>query len=237
MVSRAEWNELADDFEDMVVDVASEETNDQLARFVGATRLTKRAVLVDLGCGIGTFIKKFGNRFGEIDAVEFAPRIIARAKAECRGIKGIRWFTMDVARAGRRVGERADLTVCMNVITSTSAAKRAAQWAAVRTVTKPSRFALVVVPSVESERIVQRLSPPDGDATPGITAEGHAEKGGSWQKHYNRAELVAVITRHGFDVRRMGRIYAPWSREGMRKPRSSTVKGPWDWICLAQRRA
>ncbi len=101
-MDRADWDELADDFEALVVDVTADETSDQVSRFVAAARLPKDAVLVDLGCGIGSFIHRFGDRFAEIVGVEHAPKIIARAKATCAGMKNIRWLTSDVARAARR---------------------------------------------------------------------------------------------------------------------------------------
>ncbi len=65
-MDRADWDELADDFEELVVDVTRDQTSDQLSRFVAATRLPRTAVLVDLGCGIGSFIQRFGDRFAEV---------------------------------------------------------------------------------------------------------------------------------------------------------------------------
>ena len=148
-MDRADWDELADDFEALVVDVTADETSDQVSRFVAAARLPKDAVLVDLGCGIGSFILRFGKSFSEIIGVEHAPKIIARARAKCAGIKNVRWLTADVARGAKRIGRKADLTVCMNVITADNEAERIAQWRGLSAVTKPGGFALVVVPSLE----------------------------------------------------------------------------------------
>jgi tRNA/tmRNA/rRNA uracil-C5-methylase (TrmA/RlmC/RlmD family) len=89
-VDRAEWNGLADDFEESVCDIVASETNAQTHRFVNAARpLRKKPVLVDLGCGIGTFIRTFGGRFDKIVGVEYAPRIMARAKEQCADMKGV----------------------------------------------------------------------------------------------------------------------------------------------------
>ncbi len=236
-MDRADWDELAEDFEELVVDVTRDQTGDQLSRFVAAAQLPERAVLVDLGCGIGSFIHRFGKHFAEIVGVEHSPKIIARAKAKCAGVKNLRWLTLDVARAAKRVGSCADLTVCMNVITADNAAERIAQWRGVRAVTKPSGFALVVVPSMESERMVQKHTPAGKSGKPTFKDDGLSQKGGSWQKHYRRDELTAILARHGFKVVRIGRVYSPWSREGLRKPRNPAFKSPWDWICLAQRSA
>jgi 2-polyprenyl-3-methyl-5-hydroxy-6-metoxy-1,4-benzoquinol methylase len=236
-VDRAEWDELAENFEALVVDVTADETSDQVTRFVAAARLPKSAVLVDLGCGIGSFIHRFGQRFAEIIGVEHAPRIVARAKAKCAGMTNVRWITADVARGAKRIGPKADLAVCMNVITAENGAERTAQWRGLATVTKPGGFALVVVPSHDSERMVQKHTPAGKGGKPTFKDDGLSEKAGSWQKHYRRDELTALLARHGFQVKRMGRIYSPWSREGLRKPRNPAFKSPWDWICLAERTA
>ena len=57
------------------------------------------------------------------------------------------------------------------------------------------------------------------------------------QKHFERHELGPILAAHGFVPVRIGRIYYPWAKEGLRKPRSAKGKGPWDWACLARREA
>ena len=235
-MDRAEWNQLADDFEDAVCDIVASETSDQLRRYVGAARpLPKSPTLVDLGCGIGTFIQTFGHRFGRIVGVEYAPRIMARAKARCAKVKGVEWLTMDVARAADEIGCRADLTVCLNVITSASAAVRNAQWAAVAHVTKPGRFALVVVPSLESDEMLMGAHRAERSGKAPATEAGLADRDGARQKHYRRDELSEIFDGLGLDVKRLGRVFSPWSGEGLDTPRGD-ASGPWDWIVLAQRR-
>jgi SAM-dependent methyltransferase len=237
-MNRAQWNRLADEFETQVCDIAREETEDQLSRYVRAARpLPKSSVLVDLGCGLGSFIRRFQDRFLEITAVEYAPRIIARAKKNCAGVAKVRWLTMDIPRSARTIGTVADLTVCMNVITSPSEAKRNAIWEAVAKVTKPNGYALIVVPSLESERMVQQVSR-RGRRTkaPAAMPGGLVQRDDAVQKHFERQEFDAILSRHGFVAVRLGRAYYPWSKEGMRKPRLAGAAGPWDWVCLAQRR-
>jgi len=57
-MKRADWNRLADDFEAEVCDITREERTGKVERFVNAVRLPRHAVLVDLGCGLGTFVSK-----------------------------------------------------------------------------------------------------------------------------------------------------------------------------------
>ena len=230
-MKRAYWNKLADAFESDVCDITREETADLVRRYVALARpRRKNAVLVDLGCGVGTFIHRYGNRFAKIYGVEFAPRIIARATRLCANMTGITWMTSDIPPAAKAIGRQADLTVCMNVITSSSAAKRAALWSSVAAVTRKGGYALVVVPSLESERLV---AVERGEPQP--RASGLVKRDDAIQKHYTREELKDIFAGHGFAVKRIGRAHYPWSIEGVRETKARRANRPWDWMCVAER--
>jgi SAM-dependent methyltransferase len=234
-VNRREWNQHADEFETAVCDITVDETHNQLGRYVKATELSSDSVLVDLGCGLGSFIQKFGSRFHELIGIDYAAQIVARAKRRCAAHLNVTWLVMDVAKASKVVRARADLTVCLNVITSPSPAKRNALWACVAKVTKPHGFALIVVPSIESSRMVEKRERGDRcNARRAPPHDGLVKREDSWQKHFSYRELVAIMSDQGFLIRRIGRVYYPWSTEGLRKPRSHDA-WPWDWICLGQR--
>jgi SAM-dependent methyltransferase len=232
-VNRHEWNLHADEFEEAIFDVTVDEANNQLGRFVRAAQLPANAVLVDLGCGLGSFVQKFGCRFREVVAVDFAAQIIARAKDRCAAQSGVTWLVADIASAFKAVGTRADLAVCMNVITSPSPAKRNALWKCLAKVTKPRGHALVVVPSLESNRMVERRYLQINRRL-ASKRNGLVRREDSWQKHFERAELEAVLVHHGFRVKQLGRVAYSWSTEGLRRLRQDKTL-PWDWICLAQR--
>ena len=222
----ADWDRLADEFESETCDITREESAAQMARFVRLAKPRKRgAVLVDLGCGVGTFIARFGKRFATIHGVEFAPKIIARAKARCGG--AVHWHTMSIPAAAKRIGTVADLTVCLNVITQPRASERAKLWDAVAEVTRSGGYALVVVPSIESERMVVDRGAPKNWRAGGLVA-----RDGVWQKHYERDEIQDVFAANDFRSARIGRAHYPWSVEGMRARKGMK---PWDWIALARK--
>ncbi|HXW24358.1 MAG TPA: class I SAM-dependent methyltransferase [Xanthobacteraceae bacterium] len=235
-MSRTSWNRLADKFETDVCDITRTETSNQLSRCVDQVAPSReRSVLVDLGCGIGTFIRAFGDRFGEIVAVDIAPRMVARAKQRCNGrLPKTTWLAMGIEGAAKRIGTRADLTVCLNVITSPQRARQNGLWASVAAVTKPRGYALVVVPSIESARMVRAVETRGRKRVKPAAADGVVRRANVWVKHYAREELRALLPRYGLIVRRIGRGYFPWTQEGLTKPRSIDTN-PWDWVCLAQR--
>jgi len=236
-MNRKQWNRLAKKFETEACDISREESGDQVKRYVAHARIPKKnGVLVDLGCGVGTFIREFGHRFGEIVGVEYAAGIIARAKTRCADMDNVTWHNAGAAQAAARIGRRADLTVCMNVITSSNAATRAALWSSLASVTKKNGFALIVVPSIESDDMVEKTA--NNGRKPRRTtarAKGLVRRSGAVQKHFARDELSDDLARVGFIVRRMGRASYPWSIEGMRETKARRANRPWDWVCLAQR--
>jgi SAM-dependent methyltransferase len=234
-MKRAQWNRLANDFETEVCDITREESSDSIARYVNAAKIPARdSVLVDLGCGLGTFVSKFGARFGRAIAIDHAGKIVARARAASKCASPVTWVVLDVAKAGAVLGPCADLTVCMNVITSSDKERRDALWQSVATVTKPKGYALVVVPSIESDAIVQTVAIRAGRAAEFVsTPGGLVHRDGMVQKHFSRPELAESLVAFGFTVIRIGRAFYPWSVEGLRKPANARL--PWDWMCLARR--
>ena len=237
MVSRKEWDTLADAFEREVCDITREAKGNEIERLVRALHPSiKNSVLVDLGCGIGTFVERYGKFFRATFAVEHAPRIIARAKRRLAKRTDIVWLTSNIPPAAKRIGALADLTVCMNVITMPSERTRAQMWDGIATVTRRRGHALIVVPSIESDRMVERVAYGTSRAQAIADAPGGlVERGGSRQKHFAREELQEVLAQHGFRAKELRRISYPWQKEGLRKPRNAGARLPWDWLVLAQR--
>jgi len=237
MVSRKEWDKLADDFEREVCDITRETRGDQIARlFRSLSCDPQTSVLVDLGCGLGTFVGRYGKHFRQSYAVEHAPRIIARAKKRLAGVRGVTWMTASLPPAARRIGRRSDLTVCMNVITMPGARTRESMWKSVAGVTKKNGHALIVVPSIESDRMVERVAYGTTLAqAKAETPDGLVDRGGARQKHFARDELRELLARHGFRAKAIQRVFYPWQKEGLRKPRNAGARKPWDWLVLAER--
>jgi SAM-dependent methyltransferase len=235
VLKQAEWNRLADEFETQVCDVTRTDKKKQVERLVNALRLPKgNPVLLDLGCGLGTFIKQFGDRFRRIIGIDFAPRMVERAQARCPELPDATWMAMDMARAGEAFGACADLAVCMNVITSPSTARRNGLWSALAAVAKPRGHVLLVLPSTESACMVHVIEH-GRPATKRAQSTGLMARSGAVQKHFARAELAAVLAQHGLVVKRIAPLYYPWSEEGLSTPRKRGVGLPFDWVCVAQR--
>jgi SAM-dependent methyltransferase len=231
-VNRKRWATLAGVFEDQVSDVTASETDGVLSEAV--TRATvglREPELVDLGCGIGTFVAKFGRLFHRVVAVDYSSDMLRRAKDLCRHVRRVSWLCADIPKAVLGIGAAADLTVCLNVITSASSARRRAMWDGVTAVTKPGGSAIVVVPALESaEFVARRTGKPLRRRRKRMNDRGLLLRAGCVQKFYLESEVVESLGNRGFERVRVQRLEYPWAEEGISDHRKRWKRLPWDWL-------
>lgn len=228
-MSRRAWNLLATEFEDAVCDITST-SGDRLAELVDRARPSRRRTLVDAGCGIGTFVERFGPRFGRVVAFDFAEAMVKRARRRCRELKHVKWEALPLEEAGERFGPVAHLAVCLNVITSPDAKLRSRQWKSLAALVRPGGFLLVVVPSLESARYVAGL---EGESLPSTQDKlDLIRRTDTRQKHFSRQQLRQRVNEQGLRVLSLRRIRYPWGDEGSEH---LAARSPWDWVCLAQK--
>jgi precorrin-6B methylase 2 len=231
-MSKNQWDQLATHFEDEVCDITAV-SGDLLSELVHRVRPGEDRVLVDAGCGIGSFVKRFGPRYGEVVAFDFAPRMVGRARKRCADLTHVTWSTLGLEDAAGKIGPVGDLSVCLNVITSTNEQLRERQWTSLAGLAKPGGHVLVVVPSIESARHVIKHVDPSNEIHGSNIEEGLIFRGDEHQKHYGREELRQTVWCRGMRILSLRRIYYPWTDEGLNEELS--VRRPWDWVCLARK--
>jgi SAM-dependent methyltransferase len=226
------WNCLAEDFEVAVCDVTSS-SGRELAELVRRTKPNRQQTLVDAGCGIGSFVKRFGRRFGRVIAFDFADQMVRRAKQRCKAVPDVEWATMGLEDAADRIGPVGDFAACLNVITSTDAKLRKRQWASLAGLLRPGGHVLVVVPALESARHVVRFADRENRIHRSNFDDGLVYRGDAQQKHYDRNELRETLRSHALRVLSLKRIHYPWADDGVDDP---GLKPPWSWVALARLR-
>ncbi|TWU25676.1 class I SAM-dependent methyltransferase [Bythopirellula polymerisocia] len=229
-MSHQGWNQLAAQFEESVCDITAS-SGEQLEELVEAVHPTRRQTLVDAGCGIGSFAKRFGPQFGKVIAFDFASAMVRRARRRCRELTQATWQTLPLEDAGAKLGEVGHLVACLNVITSPRALMRTGQWNSLVQLVRPGGHLLVVVPSLESARHVAEQ---DAEAFGGtLEAENDLiRRCDTEQKHYTRQELRRALVSRGMRFFALRRIHYPWDDDGLD---STSAKTPWDWVCLAKK--
>jgi ubiquinone/menaquinone biosynthesis C-methylase UbiE len=229
-MSQKGWNRLAAEFEASVCDITAS-SGDAIAKLVALAKPTRKQTLVDAGCGIGTFVERFGDRFGKIIAFDFASAMVKRAQKRCEDFAHAQWHTLPLEDAGAKLGAVAHLAVCLNVITSPRDSLRQRQWDSLAQLVRPGGHLLVVVPALESARYVAEL---DEEAFHGsVDLESELiRRNDTEQRHYSRQQLRSIVTQRGFEVISLRRIHYPWAEDGME---FAISKSPWDWACLARK--
>lgn len=229
-MSYQDWNCLAAEFEESVCDITAS-SGEQLVELVDAAHPTRRQTLVDAGCGIGTFAKQFGRRYGKVVAFDFASAMVRRARGLCRELNHATWQTLPLEDAGAQLGTVGHLVACLNVITSPNAALRTRQWDSVVQLVRPGGHLLLVVPSLESARHVAEH---DSEAFGGTldTEADLVNRRDTEQKHYTRQELRRALVGRGMKVDHLREVHYPWDDDGLD---ASDAIPPWDWVCLAQK--
>ncbi len=226
------WNHLAAEFEQSVCDITAS-SGARLAGMVDAVHPTRRHSLVDAGCGIGTFAKRFGPRFGKVIAFDFASAMVRRARGRCSELTHATWQTLPLEDAGAKLGAVGHLVACLNVITSPRTSLRTRQWDSVVQLVRPGGHLLIVVPSLESARHVAEH---DAEAFGGsVGAEADlVRRSDSPQKHYTRHELRRALELREMKIITLRKIHYPWDDDGLE---ATEAKRPWDWGCLAREAA
>ena len=231
-MSQQGWNRLAAEFETFVCDITAT-SGAQIAKLVALTKPSRRKTLVDAGCGIGTFVERFGESFGKIIAFDFAAAMVKRARRRCGDFTHAQWQALPLENAGAKFGAVANLAVCLNVITSPKPSLRERQWESLGQLVRPQGHLLVVIPALESARYVAGI---DEEAFHGSVAaeEDLVRRNDTEQKHYSRQEVRRIVTQQNFEVLTVRRISYPWEDDGLEL---TERKSPWDWACLARKNA
>ena len=229
-MSQQGWNRLAAEFESSVCDITAT-SGAAIAKLVALAKPSRRQTLVDAGCGIGTFVERFGERFGKIIAFDFASAMVKRARRRGGEFEHAEWHALPLEDAGEKFGAVANFAVCLNVITSPKARLRERQWNSLATLVKPGGHLLVVVPSLESARYVAEL---DDEAFHGSVGKENEliRRNDTEQKHCSRQELRQIVTQESFEVVALRKISYPWEDDGVDL---TERKSPWDWACLARK--
>lgn len=240
-LTRGSWERLAHAFEGEVCDIVAADSRNVIERVIeGLRRDFSRSVLLDLGCGIGTFIQTHGRRFQSVYGADFSLNMLRYARRRCRGVSNVRWLQADLSRIDHGTMPTGDLTVCLNVVTSPSKRIRNKMLRSLWKLTNPEGTTLLVVPSLESTLFVHRTIK-TGQLT-GATKRKLLSRGilmcdGVAQKYFSKPEILEAIQQAGFRNCTARRVWIPWSEEGFEDghPRLKEKALPWDWLVVGHR--
>ncbi|MDB6113756.1 MAG: hypothetical protein JWQ83_1134 [Lacunisphaera sp.] len=228
-----DWDRLAAAYESEVCDIFTRDRKKVIARWLKTHGLLRgRKTLVDVGCGIGSFLRKYGRHFAAQTGTDHSRRMLQIAARRCRALQDCRWLQADVLALPPVLHDGGDLVVCSNVITFVSAAACARALRQVVRCARPGGRLLLILPSLESHAAVVALETGGTPSRRGPTAI--VRRDDRMQRFYTAAGARELAVRSGLRAVTVRKVWYPWSDEGVtRAPRGHEL--PWDWLVTARR--
>lgn len=224
----ADWDKLADAYAAEVCDIFMRDRRGVIARWLRANgQLRGRRSVLDLGCGIGSFFRKYGRHFGTKVGSDHSARMLHYARSRCRGQKGITWAQADVFALPARWRASADLAVCANVLTFVAPGACGRALRQIAGTVRPGRRVLLIIPSLESHDAVVALE--SGRPAPRRRATAVVRRDDRRQRFFTADGIARLARDAGLGGVEVRKVWYPWIDEGItRAPRG--VEAPWDWL-------
>ncbi len=229
-----DWDRLAAAYATEVCDIFSRDRRQVIAHWLKNRGLLRgRQTVLDVGCGIGSFFRKYGRHFGKKTGTDHSRRMLHLAALRCRGLQDVHWRQADAGRLPPALRNSADLVVCSNVITFVSAAAcRRAMRETVRGA-KPGAWLLFILPALESHDAVVALEtgrPAPRRRDPAAVVR----RDDRMQRFYTAPGARQLARCAGLRAIAVRKVWYPWSDEGVTRPPRGAAP-PWDWLLTARR--
>jgi SAM-dependent methyltransferase len=230
-----DWDRLAAAYAAEVCDIFTRDRRNVIGRWLRSRGLLRgRRTVLDVGCGIGSFFRKYGRHFGPMTGTDHSQRMLRIAATRCRHLPGINWQQAEVSALPAALRDRADLVVCSNVITFVSAAACRRAMLATAQGARPGACLLFILPALESHDAIVALetgrAPPRRAGTSAIV-----RRDDRMQRFYTRAGARELAARAGLCSVAVRQVWYPWIDEGLTRPPRGQ-EPPWDWLLTARRR-
>ena len=253
-MDRSYWDRLAPLYDQEVLSSFDADLSGIIGRRLDALGGTRKTVL-DLGCGVGKYLRPLSERFGRVLGVDHSEELLKIAERDHGHLKNVELRRLDASKVRSVPGMRADVVVCANVLIMADADLREAILkAAKRSMARGGRLFLVV-PSLESALLAHRRLVQWYDRDGSDDAETEAEEDGFAPskracrdllrgviridgvptKHYLAEELNLMLRDRGFRILHLDKVSYGWDSEFSDAPRWMRDPFPWDWMVVAQR--
>lgn len=253
-MDRSYWDRLAPTYDQKILSSFDADLSGIIGGRLDALGGSRKAVL-DLGCGVGKYLRPLSERFGRVLGVDYSEELLKIAERDHGHLKNVELRRLDASEGRAVPGMRADVVVCANVlIMADGDLREAILRAAKRSMARDGRL-ILVVPSLESallahRRLVQWYER-DGSDDPETDAEedgfapskracrdllrGVVRIDGVPTKHYLAEELSLTLRRRGLKVLHLDKVSYGWDSEFRDAPRWMLEPFPWDWMVVARR--
>lgn len=245
-MDEAEWDEVADVFDEIILDVPRHDRGKKILQAVKQHGGDKKTA-ADLGCGIGRTIPMLAEHFGRVRATDISKRCLKRAERTHARYDNVEYLHADLSRG--LPFKPVDFVLCINVLLAASRARRQSMLDNICAAVKPGGHLLLVTPALESalyatHRLVQ-LHEAEG-MKPAVAQRKAARDttrldmgvvvvDGTPTKHFLKEELADVMARRGMQVKDIRKIEYPWGYALAEAPAEMGPPLPWNWMAMARK--
>jgi SAM-dependent methyltransferase len=244
-----DWDRMAADYFEAVVSPLRDGVPAPLLRALDTIPCAHTLVAGDLGCGTGTLLPALAERFRRVEAVDFSPAMLARARAGCRQ-RHVRYHRADLADL-RKLHGRLDVAVAVNSVLTPEPDRLDRIFAELASVLRPGGTLIALFPPMEAilyqgflihER-ERRRNPTRARARTSRILErakydfvhGTYREADGVQKFFYDFELRHRLRQAGFRRIRLGRVPYAWG-DAIGGYESFPGEPPmWDWLVQAVR--
>jgi len=247
-----QWSRHAARYDDLFLDPFRPGVENPLLAALEAVPDPGSKTVIDLGCGTGPLLPRLVGRFGRVVALDFAPGMIARARARLGpDAEKVTFLQQPMDELDDYEG-RLDVAIAINsvVMPDTRAIDRTLR--AVRSGLAPGGVFLGAVPAMDAihyhtmllmDKALDRgLAPEEAERLAAFHAEhscyefafGRFSFQGLRQKFWQPFEIRHRMTKAGFASVELGHVLYPWDDSMAGSEELAEYPRSWDWSFLAR---
>jgi SAM-dependent methyltransferase len=247
------WSRHAARYDEVFLDPYAPEVDNPLWAALAAVPDTGHKTVADLGCGTGPLLPHLVGRFDRVIALDFAPAMIARAKARLGPKTAARvTFLQGPMHQLEDLAGQIDVALAVNslVMPDTRLIDRTLR--AIRAALKPGGRFLGIVPAIDAiayhvmllmDRALDRgREPKEAERLAALQAErryydfvfGRFHFQGLRQKFWQPFEVEHRLAKAGFTAITLGKVLYPWDESLVGGDELTGLPRSWDWFFQAR---
>lgn len=248
-----QWSRQAAKYDDLFLDPFRPGVENPLLDAIRAIPDPGSKVVADLGCGTGPLIPMLSGRFGEVVALDFAPKMVEVAKKRLKPEdhpERVRFLVRPMHELDDLEG-RLDVAIAVNSIVMPDVRQIDRTMAAIRSSLKPGGTFLGIVPSMDAihyhtmllcdEALDRGLSPEEAERHAAFQGEHHYYEfafgrfqfRGLHQKFWQPFEVLHRLAKAGFVDVELEKVLYPWDDTITGGPTFADYPRSWDWFFRA----
>ncbi|MBX6315547.1 MAG: class I SAM-dependent methyltransferase [Isosphaeraceae bacterium] len=247
-----QWSRHAARYDDVFLDPFRPGVENPILPALEAIPHPGRLTVADLGCGTGPLLPHLVGRFGTVVALDFAPKMIERARARLGPDADRVLFLNRPMHELDDYRGRFDVAVAINSLVMPDLRILDRTLRAIRESLTPRGVFLGVVPSIDAihyhtmllvdQALDQGLSPEEAERRAAFHAEhayydfafGRFSFQGLRQKFWQPFEITHRLRKAGFASVELGQVLYPWDDSLPEGPAFVDQPRSWDWSFTAR---